>query len=500
MDDLTDAAARRDPREPGEPVRDPDMDLRRSETVPRDPIREPAAAPPGDERVAQSGGGLDSFFRLTERGTSVGRELRAGLTTFLVMAYIIFLNPLILSNMFPADSPEQAAFIPAAAAATALLAGVLTIAMGLVSNYPIALAAGLGINAIVAFTLVLGLQLSPAGAMGVIVLEGLIVLVLVIVGLREAIMHAVPLPLKRAIGVGIGLFILFIGFVDGGLIGPGTPVVQFNFPIEPAAWVFLLGLGLTIVLFALKVRAALLISIVAMSVVAYVLGLTSVPDNLSFVPDFSTLGQFDVTEVWNLGIVAAALTIFAIMLTDFFDTMGTATAITEQAGLTTPDGRVPGINRVLLVDSVAAAAGGAAGISSNTSYIESAAGVAEGGRTGLTSVITGILFLLAVFVTPLAGMVPFAATGPVLVVVGYLMAILIKDINFADMEEGFPALLGITLMPLTYNITVGIGAMFVSYVLIKAVRGKFGEIHWLLWVVALAFVIYFAQGWLNTLL
>jgi AGZA family xanthine/uracil permease-like MFS transporter len=441
---------------------------------------------------------VEGFFRLSERGTTVGTEVRAGVTTFLVMAYIIFLNPLILSNMFPEG--ERGGFIVAASAATALLAGILTIAMGVVSNYPIALAAGLGINAIVAFTLVLGLQLSPAGAMGVIVIEGLVVLVLVIVGLREAIMNAVPLALKRAIGVGIGLFILFIGFVDGGLIGPGNPVVQFNFPVEPADWVFVLGLVLTIVLFALKVRAALLISIVVMSIFAYVVGLTTFPDELSFVPDFSTLGQFDLTEVWNLGLLAAVLTIFAIMLTDFFDTMGTATAITEQAGLTTEDGKVPGINRVLIVDSVAAAAGGAAGISSNTSYIESAAGVAEGGRTGLTSVVTGVLFLLAVFVTPLAEMVPFAATGPVLVVVGYLMATLIRDINFADVEEGFPALLGITLMPLTYNITVGIGAAFVSYVLVKAVRGKLAEVHWLMWVVAAAFLVYFAQAWLNSVI
>jgi AGZA family xanthine/uracil permease-like MFS transporter len=336
--------------------------------------------------------------------------------------------------------------------------------------------------------------------MGVIVIEGLVVLVLVIVGLREAIMNAVPLALKRAIGVGIGLFILFIGFVDGGLIGPGNPVVQFNFPVEPADWVFVLGLVLTIVLFALKIRAALLISIIVMSVFAYIVGLTAFPSELSFVPDFSTLGQFDVTEVWELGLLAALLTIFAIMLTDFFDTMGTATAITEQAGLTTEEGQVPGINRVLIVDSIGAAAGGAAGISSNTSYIESAAGVAEGGRTGLTSVVTGILFLLAVFVTPLAEMVPFAATGPVLVVVGYLMATLIKDIDFRDVEEGFPALLGITLMPLTYNITVGIGAAFVSYVLIKLVRGKVGEVHWLLWIVAAAFLVYFAQAWINSVI
>ena len=461
-----------------------------------------AEAPRSDGSTARSGGGLDSFFKLTERGTSVGAEVRAGVTTFLVMAYIIFLNPIILSNMFPPDSAEQGAFIPAASAATALLAGVLTIAMGLISNYPIALAAGLGINAIVAFGLVLNenVGLSPAGAMGVIVIEGLVVLVLVLVGLREAIMNAVPLVLKRAIGVGIGLFILFIGLVDGGLIGPGTPVVQFIFPNSAATWLTVLGLVLTIVLFVLKVRAALLISIIIMSVLALIFGVTSVPTEMSFIPDFSTLGQFDVMEVWEIGIAAAILTIFAIMLTDFFDTMGTATAITEQAGLTTPEGRVPGINRVLIVDSVAAAAGGAAGISSNTSYIESAAGVAEGGRTGLTAVVTGVLFLLAVLVTPLAPMVPFAATGPVLVVVGYLMATLIKDIDFTDVEEGFPALLGITLMPLTFNITVGIGAAFVTWVLIKVVRGKFAEVHPLMWVVAAAFLVYFAQDWLRSMM
>jgi AGZA family xanthine/uracil permease-like MFS transporter len=462
--------------------------------------RGPATEIPQSEPApAGGGGGLDGFFKFTERGTDMGTEVRAGLTTFLVMAYIIFLNPLILSNMFP-EGAERDAFIPAASAATALLAGILTIAMGAIANYPIALAAGLGINAIVAFSLVIGLGLSPAGAMGVIVLEGLIILLLVIVGLREAIMNAVPLALKRAIGVGIGLFILFIGFVDGGLIGPGTPVVQFNFPLETSDWVFLLGLLLTIVLFALKVRAALLISIIVISVVAYIAGLTTFPADLSFAPDFSTLGQFDITEVWNLGALVAGLTIFSIMLTDFFDTMGTATAITEQAGLTTEDGAVPGINRVLLVDSVAAAAGGAAGISSNTSYIESAAGVAEGGKTGMTSIVTGVLFLLAVFVTPLASMVPFAATGPVLVVVGYLMATLIKDIDFSDVEEGLPALLGITLMPLTYNITVGIGAAFVTYVLIKAVRGKAAEVHWLMWVVAVAFAVYFAQAWISSFL
>lgn len=446
------------------------------------------------------GGGFDSWFKLSERGTTFGTEVKAGITTFLVMAYIIFLNPNILSAMFPEGSAEAAAFVPAAAAATALMAGLLTIVMGIFANVPIALAAGLGINGIVAFGLVLGAGLTPAGAMGVIVIEGLVVLVLVIVGLREAIMDAVPLSLKRAIGVGIGLFILFIGFVDGGLIGQGVPVVQFLFPNTVGAWLTLLGLALTIVLWVRKVPAALLISIVVMSVVAFFLGQTTFPANLSLVPDLSTLGRFDLGNVWTLGALTAVLTIFAIMLTDFFDTMGTATAIAEQAKLTDEDGNVPGIGRLLLVDSVAAAAGGAAGISSNTSYIESAAGVAEGGRTGLTSVVTGILFLLAVFVTPLAGMVPFTATAPVLILVGYLMATMIKDIEFGDVEEGLPALFGIVLMPLTFSITVGIGAAFVTWVLIKVVRGKLGEIHPLMWVVGIAFLVYFAQAWLNTIL
>jgi AGZA family xanthine/uracil permease-like MFS transporter len=248
-----------------------------------------------------------------------------------------------------------------------------------------------------------------------------------------------------------------------------------------------------------RVQAALLLSIVITTVIALVTGVSSIPELRG--PDFSTIGQFDVGNIFaTVSLLAAVLTIFTIMLADFFDTMGTATAITEQAGLTTPDGQVPGIGRLLLVDSVAAAAGGAAGVSSNTSYIESAAGVAEGGRTGLTSVITGLLFLLAVFATPLAEIVPFAATAPVLIVVGYLMARLIRDIDFADAEEGLPALFGIILMPLTFSITVGIGAAFVSWVLVKVVVGKAGQVHPLMWVVAAAFVVYFAQTWLNSII
>ena len=441
------------------------------------------------ERAPSSGGsGLDSYFKLSERGTDVGTEVRAGVTTFLVMAYIIFVNPSILS---------AAGLDPGAVAAgTALIAGLLSILMGVVANSPIAMAAGLGINAAVAFGLVLTDGLTPEGAMGVIVLEGLIVAALVLVGLREAIMHAVPLSLKRAIGVGIGLFILFIGFVNGGLIraAEGTPV-EFVFPNSDGAWVTIIGLIITVLLYARKVPGALIISIVATTIVAFLFGVASWPDSFSVTPSFDTLGAFDLGNVFTqLGFIAAALTIFSFMLTDFFDTMGTATAISEQAGLVDDEGNIADVGKVLFVDSIGAAIGGAAGVSSNTSYIESSAGVAEGGRTGLTSVVVGILFLLSIFLSPLAGIVTAEATAPALILIGFLMAGLIKGIDFDDLEEGFPALLAIILMPLTFSITVGIGAGFVFYTLIKVARSKASEIHPLMWVVTIAFIIYFAQA------
>ncbi|MEX1170223.1 MAG: NCS2 family permease [Chloroflexota bacterium] len=443
------------------------------------------------------GGAIAEFFKFAERGTDFVTEAKAGLTTFMVMAYILFVNPSILAN--------AGISVPAAAAATALVAGVMTIAMGVVANVPIALAAGLGINGAVAFGLVLTNGLTPEGAMGVIVLEGIVVTILVLVGFREAVMRAVPLSLKRAIGVGIGLFILFIGFVDGGIIrqpvGDGPVPVEFVFPTSPGAFVFFLGLLVAVGLLARRVPAALLISILVTTVIAIVTGVQPLPETFTATPDFSTVGKFDLGNVFTtLGLLAALLTIFSFMLTDFFDTMGTATAIAEQAGLTDDEGQVPGVGRVLLVDSIAAIAGGATGISSNTSYIESAAGVAEGGRTGFTSLVTGVLFLLAIFLSPLATLVPFVATAPVLVVVGFLMVGLIKDIDFSDIEEGMPALLGLILMPLTFSITVGIGAAFVAHVVIKVVRGKITEIHPLLWAVAVAFVIYFGQNWINTIL
>ncbi len=447
---------------------------------------------------------LARYFKFAERGTNIVTETRAGITTFMVMAYIIFLNgSILLGGIAAAKLPIGPTDAVAYAAATALVAGLMTIAMGIIGRYPLALAAGLGINAIVAFTLIAGKGLTVAGAMGVIVIEGILITILVVVGLREAIMAAVPIALKRAIGVGIGLFILFIGFVNGGLIVTpqgGSPIVGLAFPTQTAQFVFLLGLLITISLFVLKVRAALIISIVVTTIVALIAGVTKIPDGgLTITPQWTTLGNFDLgNAVSKLGWITAGLTIFAIMLSDFFDTMGTVTAVAEEAGLATPDGAVPGIGRVLLVDSIAAVAGGMAGISSNTTYIESAAGVAEGGRTGFASVVTGILFLAAIFLSPLALIIPSQATAPALVLVGYLMFTLIKDVNVADVEDGIPALLTIILMPLTYDITVGIGAGFISWVLIKVLKGKWSQVHWLMYAITIAFVVYFAKDWIQT--
>jgi len=446
---------------------------------------------------------IADYFKFAERGTDLVTEARGGLTTFMVMVYIIFVNAGILGTGFGLDP----AGIAAVSAATALIAGIMTIAMGVVGNYPFALAAGLGINAVVAFGLT-ARGLTPAGAMGVIVLEGVVVTILVLVGFREAVMNAIPLALKRAIGAGIGLFILFIGFANGGLVKTGCSpfselpacdgtLVTVAFPTTPSQFVFLFGLALTTILWARKVRAALVISILVTTIVALLAGVASVPSTLTLTPSFSTLGAFDVTNVFTLPLLTAVLLIFSIMLIDFFDTMGTVTGVAAEAGLTKEDGSVPGVGRVLLVDSVAAAVGGLGGVSSNTTYIESAAGVSDGARTGFASVVTGVLFLAAILLAPLAGIIPAAATASALVLVGYLMFTQVKDINVGDIEDGFPALLTIILMPLTYEISVGIGAGFISWVLIKIVKGKMSAIHPLMWAVSIAFLIFFAQEWLQ---
>ncbi|WP_051551887.1 NCS2 family permease [Nocardioides sp. URHA0020] len=468
----------------------------------------------------QTSGGLDRYFKITERGSTVGREVRGGLVTFFTMAYIIVLNPIILSGAVDVDGKHLggADGFVAIAAGTALVAGVLTILMGVVANYPLALAAGLGLNAFVAYSV--ANQMTWADAMGLVVIEGIVILVLVLTGFREAVFHAVPAQLKVAISVGIGLFIALIGFVDAGFVrripdaGGTTVPVQLGQTGQLAGWpvlVFVFGLLLLIALWVRHVKGAILISIVVTTVVAIIvesigdlgssvdnpkgwaLNVPAIPDKLFDTPHFDTLGEFNLLGSWDqIGVVTTLLLIFTLMLADFFDTMGTMTAIGAEAGLLQEDGTPPNTRRILVVDSLAAAAGGAAGVSSNTSYIESASGVGEGARTGLASVVTGLLFLLAIFIAPVVAIIPSEAAVPALVLVGFLMMQQVKGIDWDDVEIAIPAFLTIVLMPFTYSISVGIGAGFLVYVLIKVVRGKVADVHPLLWVVAALFIVYFA--------
>jgi AGZA family xanthine/uracil permease-like MFS transporter len=450
---------------------------------------------------------LERWFELGERGATVGGEVRGGLTTFMVMAYIIFVNPAILSFAGIAPLQGQGPSFPATQAATCLVAGAATIAMGLAANYPLAVASGMGLNAVVAFQLIAGMKLPWTAAMGVVVLEGLVITVLVLTGFREAVMNAIPGSLKRAIGVGIGLFILFIGLVSAGIVKPGppgVPVTLGELTAAPVA-VAVFGLLLTLWLTARRFSGALLVGILVSTAVAIAVnaatggrafptpGQAVWPTSLVAWPDLSSLGAgFDLSVFVRVGVITALVTIFSIMLSDFFDTMGTVIGIGGEAGWLTPDGRLPRLNRVLLVDSLGAVAGGAAGASSATTYIESAAGVAAGARTGLASVVTGACFLLALFLAPLAGVVPAQATAPALIVVGYLMSRVVREIPFGDFEEGFPALLTLAVMPFTYSITNGIGAGFVAYCFIKLVRGKGDQVAPMMYGAALAFVVYFA--------
>jgi adenine/guanine/hypoxanthine permease len=450
---------------------------------------------------------LDRFFELTRRGTNVRTEVLAGVTTFLTMAYIIFVNPAILGAV-PGVNGEV---LPRTAllTSTALVAAAATLAMGLLANLPLALASGMGLNSVVAYQLVAAGKLTWPEAMGVIVAEGLAITVLVLTGLRQAVVRAVPVSMKRAIGVGIGLFLAFIGFVDAGFItrraaGPvpvqlGSDGSLHGFPI----WLFAGTLLATAFLLARKVRGALLIGIVLSTAAAGVArlvlkdeaalpaGVAQVPASPVSWPDFSLLGRFSFGFVSALGLGPAILTVFSLMLSDFFDTLGTVVAVGQEAKYLDEKGGFPRPGRVLLVDSLAAVAGGMASASSATTYIESAAGAAAGGRTGLTSVVTGLLFAACLFLSPLAGVVPAQATGAVLVLVGFLMMQEVGALPWRDLTEAIPAFLTLTVMPLTYSITHGIGAGFVSFAVLKALTGHGREVHPLMYGAALAFVLYF---------
>ncbi|MGZ8758730.1 MAG: NCS2 family permease [Aeromicrobium sp.] len=466
---------------------------------------------------------LDRYFKISERGSSVGQEVRGGVVTFLTMAYIIVLNPIILAGVpdktghYLGGGTTSGSGFAIIAATTALVAGLLTILMGVVANFPLALATGLGLNAFVAYSV--ASQMTWADAMGLVVLEGLIILLLVLTGFRKAVFDAVPRQLKTAIAVGIGLFITFIGLVDAGFVrtsGIAAPPVQLGIGGDLSGWpvfVFCVGLLFMIALYTRGVPGAILIGIAATTVLAGIvesianvggnpdgknpkgwnLNVPSWPTNVVSKPDFSLMGDFSLFgSIERIGFISAALLVFTLLLADFFDTMGTMTAIGAEAGLNDKDGTPEGAQKILIVDSIAAAAGGAAAVSSNTSYIESASGVGDGARTGLASVVTGLLFLLATIFTPLVEHIPNEAAVPALVLVGFLMMSQVKNIAWDDPEIAIPAFLTIVLMPFTYSITAGIGAGFITFVLLKVVRGKIREVHLLMWIVAVLFVVYFA--------
>ncbi|WP_216870619.1 NCS2 family permease [Modestobacter excelsi] len=467
--------------------------------------------------------GVDRFFGVTERRSSFGREVRGGLTTFFTMAYIVVLNPIILSG---ADITGATLPFASVAAVTALVAGVLTIAMGIVGRYPLALATGLGINAIVG--VYAATQLTWPEIMGLVVLEGLLITVLVLTGFRRAVFTAIPAQLKTAIAVGIGFFLTIIGLADAGIVRPGNPLISFGVNGSLAGWpmlTFVVGLLLTSVLVVRRVRGALLIGILATTVFAIVveaiadigprtgadgavanthgwaLQVPTWPGQVFDVPDLSIIGNFSLFGGFSrIGVLAAVLIVFSIMIADFFDTVGTITAVGAEGELLDEDRNLPRSQPVLLVDSLAAAAGGAASVSSNTTYIESAAGVGDGARTGLASVVTGALFLVATFFTPLVQVVPSEAAAPVLVIVGAMMISQIRDLEWGDMSLVIPAFLTIALMPFTYSITNGIGAGVVSYVVLRVATGRGRDVHPLMWTVAAVFVVYFALDPIQQLL
>ncbi len=482
--------------------------------------------------IASSGGTsvLERRFRFAEQGTTLARDTMAGVTTFIVMSYIIFVNPQILGFAGIEGLEEIGLPFEAVLTSTCLVAGVMTMAMGLVTNRAFAIAPGLGLNAVVAFSLVAGEGLSFAEAMGIVVMEGLLVAALVVAGLREAVMRAIPLALKKAIAIGIGLFIAFIGLFNSGLVvrpEAGPPVELARFTTWPVL-VTIFGLVLTIALRAIGFRGDLLVGIILTTAFATILnyatdvypevpGYARWPDDIVTSPDFGLVGEISLDSFATIGIVATIAWIFSLFLADFFDTMGTLVGVGRQAGYVDAKGEMPGIRRPLLVDAFGAVAGGAASASSATTYIESASGVGVGGRTGWVSVVTGALFFPFMFLAPLIGMVPPQATAPALIIVGWLMISVLTEseeeaeieelaaedrprrlrdvklagIDFHDVALGLSAALVIMIMPFTFSITNGIGFGFIAYVVIRIAQGRWRGIHPLMYAAAIAFALYF---------
>jgi AGZA family xanthine/uracil permease-like MFS transporter len=471
-----------------------------------------------DQAQPEATGLLERTFRFQANGTTLARDTMAGVTTFIVMSYIIFVNPQILSFAGVEGLEGQGLPFDGVLAVTCLVAGVLTIAMGLYTNYAFAIAPGLGINAVVAFSLVAGEGLSYPAAMGLIVVEGVAVTIFVLTGLREKVMAAIPLDLKKAIAIGIGLFIAFIGLVNAGIVVQGTPVVDLapltGWPILVAIF----ALVLTIALRARGVRGDLLIGIVAATALATLINELSdgdagfragatIPEDVYQTPNLELLGNFNLDAFTELAFISAVVWAFSLFMADFFDTMGTLVGVGKQAGYLDEEGRLPEIRKPLLVDSLGAVAGGAASSSSATTYIESASGISTGGRTGWVSVVCGALFLPFMFFAPIIGMVPPEATAAALIIVGYLMMTALTEaeevaetgregrkiagIDFSDLGIGLAAALTIMVMPFTFSIADGIGFGFIAFVVVRAAEGRVREVHPFMWIASAAFALYF---------
>lgn len=476
-----------------------------------------AADRPAPSRTSS---GLDRFFHITERGSSVGTEVRAGVVTFFAMAYIVLLNPLIIGT-----SPDREGVvlgIPQVAAVTALVAGVMCIAFGVIAKYPFGIATGLGLNTLVAVTLVGQQGLTWPEAMGLVVIDGIIICILAVTGFRTAVFNAIPDSMKVAMSVGIGMFIAMIGLVDAGFVrrvpdaAMTTVPVQLGFEGSIASWptlVFVVGLIICGFMVTRNVRGGLYIGIVATTVIAMIvealtgtgssaddphgwsLAVPQLPESLGGVPDLSLVGNVDLLGAFiNAGAVAASLMVFTLVLANFFDAMGTMTALGRQAGVTDENGNLPDMKRALAVEGFGAVAGGFASASSNTVYVDSSAGIADGARTGLANVVTGVLFLAAMFFTPLYEIVPIEAAAPVLVVVGALMMMQVGSIEWAQFHIALPAFLTIVVMPFTYSIANGIGVGFIAFTAMALFAGKAKDIHWIMWLISALFIIYFVQG------
>ncbi|GAA1348929.1 NCS2 family permease [Falsarthrobacter nasiphocae] len=472
------------------------------------------------------GSSLDRFFHISQRGSTVADEVRGGLATFFAMSYIVVLAPLILGT--GKDSAGVALGVPQVAAVTALVAGVMTIIMGVWAKHPFALASGLGVNAFVAVTIASTKDLTWPDVMGLVVLAGITMMILVLSGFRTAVFNAVPESLKTAIVVGIGLFIALIGLVNAGFVRripdeAGTTVpVGLGFGGVLIGWptlTFIFGLLLTIALVVRKTKGGILIGVVVTTIFGVIvealapsgssvknpagwsLVVPEIPSKAFAVPDLSLIGNVDVFGAFShIGAISALLLSFSILLSIFFDAMGTMVGVASQAGLVDEDGQIENVNRVLLVDAAAAVVGGGASASSNQIFVESAAGVGEGARTGFASVITGSLFLVAMFFTPLVSIVPFEAVAPALVVVGFMMVSQVTKIDWEDMGLAIPAFVTIILMPFTYSIANGLGTGFIAFVFIRTIQGRAREIHPIMWAVALAFVVFFGIGPIEQLL